>query len=312
MSKQTIPGRLVDKIGHFITIPHSVMQMLAQIGPDAFTLFAYLRYRTNNETEVAFPGYDLIEKDTGLTRRRIAGAIRTLEAAGLLHRQRRFSASTIYTLLLPDVATRTISTDGALMAEMAQSNGSAPLVQQVHSISTAGALPLVQQVHANLDRSELDQANKTDSSAPSGAGAIVPPPESSRKQDAAPTNPTRAIQDAYEQELGRKLKRSEWVQHEATAAKAIGEQWTPEQLRQAYRHYKADPFWSDRVLPLSYLAKQMPEYFRPGRASIPVNGRNGKLDRFAPPPVSTRTVEEVERDNYERNRWLWEGEHEAA
>src|SRR3990167_8433804 len=94
-------SRLFDKIGAFTTVPNSIIKMWPDLGGDAMQLVLYLRYRTNSETEIAFPSYDTIQRDTTLTRRRIAKAIRALEVLNLVERKRRFGGSTIYTLQLP-------------------------------------------------------------------------------------------------------------------------------------------------------------------------------------------------------------------
>lgn len=73
-------------------------------------------------------------------------------------------------------------------------------------------------------------------------------------------NPTVVIQSEYETLLGRKLKSDEWLKQEATAAKSIGEYFTVEQLRQAYQHYKGQPFWADKRLTLNYLSKNMSDF----------------------------------------------------
>jgi hypothetical protein len=96
-------SKLVDRIGQFTTIPNSVIQLWPKIGVDAMCIFLYLRYRTNSQSEMAFPSYTTITSDTGMRRERIAKAMRSLESYGLVERKRRFSASTLYTLKLPDV-----------------------------------------------------------------------------------------------------------------------------------------------------------------------------------------------------------------
>ena len=95
-------SKLSDKIGSFTAFPNAVIKLWTKIGVDGIALFLYLRYRTNYETEVAFPSYDKIRADTGLTRRRIAKAIRSLEAVKVVERRRRFGNSTVYTLKLPE------------------------------------------------------------------------------------------------------------------------------------------------------------------------------------------------------------------
>lgn len=143
---------LSDKIGQFITIPNTVYKMIPELGTNAFILFTCLRFHSD-EHDVSFPSYECIGSETSLHRHSIAKAIRTLEAAGLLERRRRFSNSTIYILKLPAISTNLVLMD------------SDPLVQNMHSISANFVPSLVQILHSNqihLTRlNELDSIGKT-------------------------------------------------------------------------------------------------------------------------------------------------------
>jgi len=119
-------SKLVDEIGQFTIVPNWVVDMGGIIGPDALALYTALRYFG----EGAFPSYDTIQLKTGLTRRRIANAIRKLETNGLLERRRRFGASTVYTLKMR------ISTDAGLVEPTISTDAVLPLVQQVHTNKT--------------------------------------------------------------------------------------------------------------------------------------------------------------------------------
>ena len=149
MNKQS---RLSDKIGTFTAVPNSVIKLWPQIGLDGMALFLYLRFRTNNESEIAFPGYDDIRSTTGLTRNRIAQAIRSLESDGVLERKKRFGQSTIYITKIPS------STGGGLLED-------SPVVRGVDSSSTGGGLSVVQGVHANKTDLNKTKFNKTKDSA---------------------------------------------------------------------------------------------------------------------------------------------------
>jgi hypothetical protein len=48
-------SKLSDKIGGFATIPNTVIKMMPLMGEEAFSLWCYLRFRTNGESGVAFP-----------------------------------------------------------------------------------------------------------------------------------------------------------------------------------------------------------------------------------------------------------------
>ena len=93
--------KLIDTIGQFTAVPNAAIKSIAEIGPEAFTLFVYFRYRTNSESEVAFPSYDTIQRDTNFHRRTISRAIWTLVQAGMLERQKRFGRSTLYMVKIP-------------------------------------------------------------------------------------------------------------------------------------------------------------------------------------------------------------------
>lgn len=98
-------SKLVDRIGRFTVVPNKAIELMPRIGQDAFCLFSYLRYRTNSESEISFPGYETIRRDTGLHPRKIAKAIRILESAELIERKKRFGKSTIYVTRLPSSST---------------------------------------------------------------------------------------------------------------------------------------------------------------------------------------------------------------
>lgn len=156
-------SKLSDRIGAFTTIPNSVIKLWPGIGVDGVALFVYLRYRTNSETEIAFPGYALICAETGLTRRRIALAIRSLEKAGILDRKKRFGQSTIYVLKLPRITEKdkyASSPTGGLLAT--------PVVQHMDSSSPAYGLSVVQQVDTNkIDFNKIEKnKNAADAATP--------------------------------------------------------------------------------------------------------------------------------------------------
>ena len=101
--------RLIDRIGQFITIPHTVVKMIPAIGPDAFTLFSYLRLKTNENPDngpvgCAFPSYTRMQQDLGLRRERISEAIKALENTGLLTKIRQFSGVSLYYLQMPSIS----------------------------------------------------------------------------------------------------------------------------------------------------------------------------------------------------------------
>lgn len=160
-------SKLVDTIGQFTTVPNSVVLMIGTIGADAFALFSYFRYRGGTSGEI-FPSYDDIKKNTGLSRERIANAIRSLEENQLLEKRRRFGASTIYILKLPTPISRT----GGLM-ENEPPESSDPLVGQSDSISRTGGLSLVGQSDTN--KTPLTRINQQEKDSPNGNPPVVSP-----------------------------------------------------------------------------------------------------------------------------------------
>jgi len=123
-------SRLIDEWGHFTAMPEIVIQRWAELGTDAIAMFLYLRYRTNRERRhplegCAWPDLDTIGQETGMHYRRIGPALKILEKAGLLTREKRFGRSVVYTLQRPpDLGLNSPSTIGG--------------TEEVHSPSTVG------------------------------------------------------------------------------------------------------------------------------------------------------------------------------
>ncbi len=89
--------RLTDKIGAFTAVPNSVIELLPEVGQDAFILYVYLTYRANEQGD-CWPGYETIMRDTGLSRNKIARSIKVLVSRELISQDRRYSNSTVYTI----------------------------------------------------------------------------------------------------------------------------------------------------------------------------------------------------------------------
>lgn len=92
---------LYDRIGPFVTIPHSFIHDSRALSFHARWLFVALRYYTHGKLGTAWPSYTTIQKLTRMRREKINSSIKELEDAGWLERKRRFSNSTIYTLKIP-------------------------------------------------------------------------------------------------------------------------------------------------------------------------------------------------------------------
>lgn len=101
MEQNDVQGSLYDKIGPFVTIPHSFIHDSRALSFHARWLFVALRYYTHGKFGVAWPSYTTIQKLTRMRREKINSSIKELENAGWLERERRFNNSTIYTLKIP-------------------------------------------------------------------------------------------------------------------------------------------------------------------------------------------------------------------
>ncbi len=94
-------SRLTDEWGFFTPVPDLVIEQMSVIGSDAVTLFMYLRYKTHREKKAAWPGYNRINDDVGWGRTRISNAIKDLEGAQLIEREKRYGRTTVYRLTRP-------------------------------------------------------------------------------------------------------------------------------------------------------------------------------------------------------------------
>jgi hypothetical protein len=82
-------------------MPEGVIEMMPEIGSDAVLLYLYLRYRTNRYRGVAWPGYKDMRAHLRWGKTRISNALQKLVAEKLVEKDKRFGASTVYTLLIP-------------------------------------------------------------------------------------------------------------------------------------------------------------------------------------------------------------------
>lgn len=162
-------SKLYDSIGQFATIPYSIIKLVPSIGADSFTLWSYLRSRTNGETGDAFPSYDTIRKDLGdeFHSRKVAGCIRILMQFDLLDRKKRFGNSNIYNLKSPT-----------------------PQNPQENTVLSTGKGKVFQRVKTNkIDINKID-INNTVSTAETEISEIKPPymPSEAKEQwDAIPS-----------------------------------------------------------------------------------------------------------------------------
>lgn len=83
------------------TEPHArvegaFIERYTHLSAEARWLYVCLKYRRNNVSGEAWPGYDDLIKLTGYSRSRVARSLKELEAAGVIIRRHRFGASTVY------------------------------------------------------------------------------------------------------------------------------------------------------------------------------------------------------------------------
>ena len=161
--------RLVDEWGFLTPIPELVIERMAELGVDAFAVFCYLRYRTNKDRHIAWPGYEDMEKRTGLRRERIAAALRALELGGFLVRIKRFGQSTQYRLIRPpDVAPQDEAPSSSPTGGLLENGPAATVVRQADSSSPdvrtvsspTGGLSVVRQADGIQDSVNQDSPNQ--------------------------------------------------------------------------------------------------------------------------------------------------------
>ena len=141
--------RLTDKLGFFTAMPERIIEMMPEIGSDAVLLYLFLRYRTNKHRGVAWPGYNDMRSQIGWGKSRISNALHDLVNAGLVEKDKRFGASTVYTLLVPP-----------------QVVDSSPGAGQVESRSETTVVPEQDGIQ---DAVNQDESPQTQTTSPNGA-----------------------------------------------------------------------------------------------------------------------------------------------
>ena len=90
--------RLTDEWGTFSAIPNEFIDRAGNLSDQARWLFVLLRRYTNGQTGKAFPSYKAIQERTGWTPKTIAKAVRELEEAGWIEREKALGDVTQYIL----------------------------------------------------------------------------------------------------------------------------------------------------------------------------------------------------------------------
>lgn len=144
---------IVDRIGHFTVVPNAFIDQ-ASFSHEATRLFLVLRRMSNGQDDVpfAFPSYDTIKAKTGIRGyATIAKALRELEEAGWITRQKRFGKSTVYTLCVPS------------RREGLDSPSSLEGLQQVKGSPSRGEVSVLHQVKPNKTKRYQDSSTKSES-----------------------------------------------------------------------------------------------------------------------------------------------------
>lgn len=90
--------RLTDEWGTFSAIPNEFIDRAGDLSDQARWLFVLLRRYTNGQTGKAFPSYKVIQDRTGWTPKTIAKAVKELDHAGWIEREKTFNGPTHYIL----------------------------------------------------------------------------------------------------------------------------------------------------------------------------------------------------------------------
>jgi len=121
---------LRDEIGDFVGIPISFMEDTKQTA-ESRVVFMVLRYHTNKKSKRAFPGYETIMTESGLSRQKTAEGIKVLVGTGWLVKHKQFAKVTEYELRYP---TRALSSTEELQQD-------APLVPPTNIVSSVSEQP---------------------------------------------------------------------------------------------------------------------------------------------------------------------------
>ena len=90
--------KIVDEWGAFSAIPNEFIDAAGDLSDQGRWLFVLLRRYTNGQTGKAFPSYRVIQDRTGWTPKTIAKAVRELEEAGWIEREKTYNGPTNYIL----------------------------------------------------------------------------------------------------------------------------------------------------------------------------------------------------------------------
>lgn len=161
--------RITDEWGSFSAIPNEFIDAASDLSDQSRWLFVLLRRYTNGQTGKAFPSYKVLQDRTGWTPKTIAKAVRELEEAGWIEREKAFNGPTQYIL--------------KRNRHFPEGSKALPVGKQATSRREAGVLPCGKSNKTDLNKTELTRPNKERGAQPrqalvvtQGAPIATPPP----------------------------------------------------------------------------------------------------------------------------------------
>lgn len=143
---------VISQWGEFAIVPVDLLE--SNLSPRAVLVFIALMSRVSHNGDAArcWPSYEAIQQRCAVkSREAINAGLDELEAKGYLHRERRFSASTVYTLTRP--AQVALAGAAAAPAERISSESErmtgAPVVRNPNDSSSESERPVVRNPNAN-------------------------------------------------------------------------------------------------------------------------------------------------------------------
>lgn len=144
------------------------------------------------------------------------------------------------------------------LSEGRDNDGSVPTPKKPRGRSTEGSVSSESNISIIPQRKE--EVSKESVQADAAPAHRSPRPA---KGGSEPHPETQAIVKAYLDLVGTEGLTKDTIGRECRTAKEIAQAgWTAAQVAYAYKLYKAEKFWQDKHLSLSYIAKQLPELKR--------------------------------------------------
>ena len=138
--------KITDEWGSFSAIPNEFIDAASDLSDQSRWLFVLLRRYTNGQTGKAFPSYRLIQERTGWTPKTIAKAVRELEQAGWIEREKTFGDVTQYIL--------------KRNRHFPQGSEVLPVGKRSTSLREVGVLPVGKSNKTDLNKTDSTRPNK--------------------------------------------------------------------------------------------------------------------------------------------------------